>query len=253
MPKYRPVVSGFLWHTADAINWIKVYRPLQAELFTTSSFLLPVIIKQNESSKVTYATVKRAKKTWNLFCSLRKNPTFRDATTHSVFSRKMPSKIRAKKFRTSDASPPRSGKCFFLVAANFPREKTNQKVYSDLRRDVSSLWNFCISSSDVIPRGNQWWRRGIWKTNEKRYCAIFRPRVKPVLQQIGLLQVAKNYFRNLQQNLHMLRLVPTQEIEVIPLLICCSTDLSSRCSTVIKNRNRNQKLKLVSTLHKAPE
>ena len=58
------------------------------------------------------------------------------------------------------------------------------------------------------------------KLDEKRYCAIFRPRVKPLLQQITLLQVAKNYCRNLQQNLHMLRFVPTQESEVIPLLIC---------------------------------
>ena len=137
----------------------------------------------------------------------------------------MPSKIRAKKFYTGDASPPRSGRCFLLVVANFPREKTNQKVYSDLRSDVSSVWNFCTRSSDVIPRGNQWWRRGICK-NEMENC----PRVKPVMQQIRLLQVAKNYCRNLQQNLHMLRFVSTQESEAIPLLICCSMDLSSRCS-----------------------
>ena len=92
------------------------------------------------------------------------------------------------------------------------------------------------------------------KRDEKRYCAIFRPRVKPVLQQIRLLQVAKNYCRNLQQNLPMLRFVPTQESEVIPLLICCSTDLKRVSAlTIIKNKNRNQKWKLVSKLHKSLE
>ena len=68
------------------------------------------------------------------------------------------------------------------------------------------------------------------KRDEKRYSAILRPRVKPALQQIRLLQVATNYCRNFQQNLHMLRFVPTQESEVILLLICCSIDLSSKCS-----------------------
>ena len=85
----------------------------------------------------------------------------------------MSSKIRAKKFYTGDASPPRSGKCFLLVVANFPREKTNQKVYSDLRSDVSSVWNFCTRSSDVILRGNQWWRRGICKNEMKSDIAQF--------------------------------------------------------------------------------
>ena len=66
--------------------------------------------------------------------------------------------------------------------------------------------------------------------NLQRSSTIFRPRVKPVLQQIRLLRVVKNYCRNFQQNLQMLRLVPTQQSEVIPLLICCGTDLSSRCS-----------------------
>ena len=36
---------------------------------------------------------------------------------------------------------------------------TNQKRYSDLRGDTSSVWNFCARFSDVIWRGNQWWGR----------------------------------------------------------------------------------------------
>ena len=40
-----------------------------------------------------------------------------------------------------------------------PRYTTNQNHYSDLGSDASSVWNFCARFSDVISRGNQWWRR----------------------------------------------------------------------------------------------
>ena len=36
---------------------------------------------------------------------------------------------------------------------------TNQNYYPDLGSDTSSVWNFCVRFSDVISRGNQWWRR----------------------------------------------------------------------------------------------
>ena len=36
---------------------------------------------------------------------------------------------------------------------------TNQKHYPDLSSDASSVWNFCACFSDVISRGNRWWRR----------------------------------------------------------------------------------------------
>ena len=39
------------------------------------------------------------------------------------------------------------------------RGTTNQKHYPDLGRAVSSVWNFCAHFSDVIWRGNQWWRQ----------------------------------------------------------------------------------------------
>ena len=35
----------------------------------------------------------------------------------------------------------------------------NQMLYPDLGSDVSSVWKFCTRFSDVITRGNQWWRR----------------------------------------------------------------------------------------------
>ena len=37
--------------------------------------------------------------------------------------------------------------------------QTNQKHYQDLGSNTSSVWNFCARFSDVISRGNQWWRR----------------------------------------------------------------------------------------------
>ena len=39
---------------------------------------------------------------------------------------------------------------------------TNQKHYSDLRSDASSVWNFCAPVSDVISRRYQRWRLEMW-------------------------------------------------------------------------------------------
>ena len=47
--------------------------------------------------------------------------------------------------------------CFRLVEANFLCSTTNQRHYSDLGSDMSSVWNSCASSTDVILWGNQWW------------------------------------------------------------------------------------------------
>ena len=141
----------------------------------------------------------------------------------------MPPKIRAKTFYTVDASPHRS---VLLIGCSKFSSRENQSeglLRSEKWRVISMefLHSFLRRHSAGKPMVATW---NLQKLDEKQYCAIFRPRVKPVLQQIRLLQVAKNYCRNLQQNLHMLRFVPTQESEVIPLLICCSTDLSSKCS-----------------------
>ena len=35
---------------------------------------------------------------------------------------------------------------------------TNKNHYPHLGSDASSVWNFCARFSDVISRGNQWWR-----------------------------------------------------------------------------------------------
>ena len=53
----------------------------------------------------------------------------------------------------------RSGKCVWLVKANFTRCTTNQKHYPDLGWNASSVWNFCTRFSDVISWANQRWRR----------------------------------------------------------------------------------------------
>ena len=66
---------------------------------------------------------------------------------------------RAQKFQTDDSSLPWSGQCFWLVEANFPRGTTNQKHYPELGGDTPSVWDFGTRFSDVVWRGNQWWRR----------------------------------------------------------------------------------------------
>ena len=58
-----------------------------------------------------------------------------------------------------------------------------------------------------------WWRREISTVSQ---TTIFHPRIKSVLQQIRLLQVTESYCRTLQQNLYIIRFVPTQESEVTP-------------------------------------
>ena len=52
----------------------------------------------------------------------------------------------------------RSGKSFWLVEASFLPGTTNQKHYTYLGGDASSVWNFCTCSSDIILWGNQWRR-----------------------------------------------------------------------------------------------
>ena len=59
----------------------------------------------------------------------------------------------------------------------------------------------------------EWWRREI---NTISQATIFHPRIKPVLQQIRLLQVAESYCRTLQQNVYIMRFVSTQESDVTP-------------------------------------
>ena len=153
IPRYRPDVSGFLWHTAEAINWIKVYSPMQAELFTASA-LLPDIIKHNESPKVTSATIIRTRETWELFCGLTIQPTFRNATTHSVF----PAKCRLKKSSAEISYwwrvTTQIWKVLLIGWSKFPYETNDQKFYSDLESERSLAWNFCARPSDVISQGN---------------------------------------------------------------------------------------------------
>ena len=71
--------------------------------------------------------------------SLRKWPTFRDATFG----------VHAK-FHTDDVSLPRSGWCFWLVVPRGKCVSTSQKHYPDLGSDTSSVWNFCTRFWDVI-------------------------------------------------------------------------------------------------------
>ena len=51
------------------------------------------------------------------------------------------------------------GWCFWLVVPRRKLASANQKQYSVLCGDSSSVWNFCAFSSDVISRGKQCWGR----------------------------------------------------------------------------------------------
>ena len=73
---------------------------------------------------------------------------------------------------------------FWLVEANFTSSATNKKQCPDLGSDASSVWNFCARFSDVILRGNRWWRRKRssafsgymgreWYKNKKNLYIIF--------------------------------------------------------------------------------
>ena len=46
-----------------------------------------------------------------------------------------------------------------LVVACEKFASANQKHFPDLGSDASSVWNLQARFSDVISRGNQWWRR----------------------------------------------------------------------------------------------
>ena len=50
--------------------------------------------------------------------------------------------------------------CFLVTYVYTPvsRDSTNQKHYPDLGCDESSVSSFCARFSEVISRGNQWWR-----------------------------------------------------------------------------------------------
>ena len=62
---------------------------------------------------------------------------------------------RVQKFRTDDASLPRTGKGFWLVMPHGKFAPTNQKHYADLGSDASSVWSFCTCFLDLISQGNQ--------------------------------------------------------------------------------------------------
>ena len=63
----------------------------------------------------------------------------------------------AEKFYTMTRHYPDLGSR--LVEPSFPSGATNQKHYPDLGSDTSSVWIFCARFSNLVSRGNRWWRR----------------------------------------------------------------------------------------------
>ena len=132
-----------------------------------------VLRKSTPAGKVFFSCKSQV---WKFFCRLKKqNPTYAQKTTtggsstawensrisrrHGWFPCEMMSEERAQKFHTDDVSLPRSSRCFWLVMQRGKSASTNQKHHLDQGSDRSSVWNFCTRFSDVISRGNQWWRR----------------------------------------------------------------------------------------------
>ena len=95
---------------------------------------------------------------WNIFClpEKLKQPAFCGATTDFPAKWGLRNERRNSILMTRHY-PDLVG--FWLVESNFLRGTANQKHYPDLGSDTSSIRNFCTRFSDVISRGNQWWRR----------------------------------------------------------------------------------------------
>jgi len=60
---------------------------------------------------------------------------------------------------SDNVSLSRSRKCLCLVEANFSCRTTNQKHYSDLGNNASSVWIFCDPFLHVSSQENQLWYR----------------------------------------------------------------------------------------------
>ena len=114
--------------------------------------------------------------------SLRKQPTFRDATAG------FPAKWLLRNERRNSIQMTRHypdlGSASDWAEANFPRGTTNQKHYPDLCSAASSVWNFCARFSAVISGGNQWWRCEMkavfFRLHEPRRTRFFTPLLKYV-------------------------------------------------------------------------
>ena len=91
-----------------------------------------------------------------LTLSLRKQPTLCDTITGFHVNWRLSNKCSSSILMTHHYLP---GQCYWSAKANFPLGTTNQKHYPLLSSDMSSVWNVCAIYSDVILRGNQWWRR----------------------------------------------------------------------------------------------
>ena len=78
---------------------------------------------------------------------LRKQPTFHKVTTWAL----------AQRFHTDDVSLAWSRKCFWLVETWGNIVSNDQKHYLDLGSDMSSVWNFLCSYSDIVLWGLKLW------------------------------------------------------------------------------------------------
>ena len=88
--------------------------------------------------------------------SLRKQPTFGDATAGFLAKWRLRNKRRNSVLMTHHYPDLGILYCFLLVVPHGKFDSANQKHYPDLGSDTSSVWNFCTRFSDVIWQGNQY-------------------------------------------------------------------------------------------------
>ena len=110
-------------------NGFKVFNGLHC---WTLNFIGPFAKKLENLEKLENVVIGYSSSKCPGSSSLRKQPTFGDATTG------FPAKWRLRNKRRNS----------ILMTRHYP----------DLGRDTSSVWNFCARFSDVISRRNRWWR-----------------------------------------------------------------------------------------------
>ena len=97
---------------------------------------------------------------WSLcsidFSSLRKQPTFCEATTGFAAKWRLRNERRNSIMMTRHYPDLSSVSYWSCRVGKFA--SANQKHYPDLGSDPLSVWNFYARFSDVFSRGNPWWR-----------------------------------------------------------------------------------------------
>ena len=109
----------------------------------TRGWIKKLFVNRLPSNMTAYFTKRKG----SVAHSLRKQPTFCDATTGFPAKWRLSDDFRNSILMMSLLS---SGRCFWLVVSLRIFASTNEKRNRNLGNDASSVWNFCARSSGVI-------------------------------------------------------------------------------------------------------